>query len=514
MKASDHFDALMRSRLRNLEAPCDPGTWESLEQRMDAGEAAFDEAIGERISALEATVPEAAWAAFAPLLDVEDTTEILENEASVDSALYAKLGNLSVPYQAGHWERMALRLEEAFVLHRHIIRQKTAEAVLMALLLISLLHFEPLFTGSAVPAVAVTGTEPAGRIEEHGQITPHLPEERTTDLASSPGLGVIEEKTSGEITPVAGITSRSFGQLPGNSLPFLPLGELYYAASGPLLSATLPVSPAGNAPLGSTMLDPGKIHGVTSYTQSALILPKAKRLPKPLEVRFSLLATADYNIVRSPEDDFDFQGTPIHTDADTTAASGYGGGILVHFKRGRWAFQTGGIYSFKRYVPNTPVLLFQTVNYYVREDFNGIQHDLLQVPLNLHYYFKNSGRWRAYTLAGVSGHFITSSVYQFDYKLTPNFSLLPPPSPPGEESTPSLKQEKDFPKGLLNGGGLSDNFYLTANIGLGLERYVSPHISVFLQPNYQHFLMDRGIGTNKDKIYTFSLHFGTRIGLR
>lgn len=237
---------------------------------------------------------------------------------------------------------------------------------------------------------------------------------------------------------------------------------------------------------------------------------------KERELRFSIFTSTDISYVLTPPNKYSVFDTLVATDQDTTLASGYGGGILVNWKKDKWEIQTGGIYSFKRYIPNTPVFLFETVNYYIREEFNGVQLDQLQVPLNVNYHFKNQGKWRFYGIAGASGHFITASVYEIETKRTPsfnNFAILPPPAGlPADDK--SIRQEKEFPDGLFDGGSIHDNFYLTANVGLGMERFVSPRWSVFFQPNYQHTLLTDGIGVNNDKFYTFSFYLGTKVSLK
>ena len=111
-------------------------------------------------------------------------------------------------------------------------------------------------------------------------------------------------------------------------------------------------------------------------------------------LRFSIFTTTDFNYVKTPPDQLSVFDTLVKTAPNTTLASGYGGGVQISFKKDRWEFMTGGQYSFKRYIPNTPVFIFNTVNYYIKEDFNGIQLDIIQIPFNLNYHFKDRGKWR------------------------------------------------------------------------------------------------------------------------
>ena len=234
---------------------------------------------------------------------------------------------------------------------------------------------------------------------------------------------------------------------------------------------------------------------------------------KQSDLRFSIFTTTDLNYVTTPPNQIEVSGKSHQTEYNETLASGYGGGVTVSWKKGRWEYQTGGIYSFKRYIPNTPIFIFETLNFYVREDFNGIQLDIFQVPLNAHYHFKNKGKWRMYATLGSSANFVTSTVYEIDRE-EQALSLSAPPETTVADDQKSISTDLGLPSGLADGGHLRDNFYMSANIGLGLERYLSPKWTVFFQPNYQHFIMSKGIGTNMDKIYTTSFHLGTKFNLK
>ena len=518
MKANSRMDEWVRARLENLEVKYDPATWELLALRMDAATPSFDEAIADKLGNVEVNTSAASWEAMEKRLDIEEAAETIENEAALDEVIYEKLHNYSVPLRESHWKRMAQRLESEFVLRKRILQQKTAELVLMALLLMTLIRFEPLllqntraFAGRHHPVTELTKAQEASTDDDKAQ--PSSDAATTSqDFTGSVPPGSHHSSVQDNRSSSTAIANKERHQTELNTPTPLPYRAMKEWATQPEANE-LSVNPAGVFNTENFDLLSNDFENVESRTTSALILPSVKKLPAPIEVRFSLLSTVDYNIVATPADRFEFQGTQIRTDDDTTAASGYGGGILVDFKSKRWAFQTGGIYSFKRYIPNTPALLFQTVDYYVKEDFHGIQQDIFQIPLTLNYYFKNTGNWRMYGGIGIAGHFITSSVYEFRYTYTPTFNLVPP-NPPAEGSTPSLKEEKNFPKGLLDGGRLSENLYLTANLSLGIERYLSGRTSIFLQPNYQHYLLEKGIGTNKDKLYTFSLFLGARVGLK
>jgi hypothetical protein len=263
-------------------------------------------------------------------------------------------------------------------------------------------------------------------------------------------------------------------------------------------------------------------------------LPQSFFLEKSWTLRMSAFTNTDVAMVLTPPTKFSLYDTLITEGYDTTLASGYGGGIAVHFKKKRWEIQTGATYSFKRYVPNSPAIFAETVNYLIKQEeseFKGVQLNILQVPLHLNYHFKDQGKWRIYGSFGASGHLVTTSTNQAKELAAPTtatFALLPPVAATSSkivqtkggdivEQQPEIsagQPVKQFPNGFFEGGHIRNNFYLTANIGLGLERYVSSRWSVFLQPNYQHQFLTNDIGANGERFYNFSIQFGTKVGLK
>ena len=540
MESNKNLGEHIKETLKNLEAGYDPGTWDLLEQRMNDSlpvAVALDHLIAQSLTGLEVPPGPESWELMQQRIEAEEATEIIENEAQIDNLAYDKLHRISAPYQSHHWSLMARRLEEEYALQQKLYRYKAAEMSLMVLLLLAIVRFLPfmeeLFNSQPASqkleqleiAVQAPGNLPLSTIPRNDP-TPGTPAAANTHNGTSAGIATaVELSLAVQPTGIAATaetatndsrtatTSFSLLQTLDSRFPNVKsLSTQPFFANAAFGKNSAPGLPQPERTESLGLLVAIAPVTVEPQTVNALILTNAIPILHKSKLRFSIFPAVDYNYVFTPSNRFSILDTLISTDSDTTAASGYGGGILVHFKKGRWEVQTGGIYSFKRYVPNTPAFLFETVKYYIEENFHGIQQDIFQVPVNLQYYFKDSGNWRIYGLGGASAHFITSSVYEIKYRRTPTFSLGIP-SAPGDEDK-SIRQEKDFPKGLLDGGSLEDNLYFTANVGFGAERFITPRWSLFLQPNYQHYLMKRGIGTNKDKFYTLSFYLGTKVSLK
>lgn len=552
MNSNKHLDEQIRKALENLQAKHNGHAWEAFEQRLDEATAndapaqgpvsSFDDAISKKLSQVEVPFTAGDWGMLEKRIEAEEAAELLESEAALDNFVSEKLEHYQVAFQPHHWQMMAHRLEEEFFFRYHLIRCKAAEAGLMALLLLTILHFSPVlqkdFNGhsplvpfnqppaikhqpedTASPTTPSNTTQPKAPIAtiltQPGKQPPlqnHKTAKQKTLAAATELPNKAEFAPAGQKRAAAAIPTLGIGTVSALHLPH----NLYEAMTERRLLQNDMVTPGQSRSDGSTLLASLEAQPVQSnYAWEMPLLPE-KFFPKEAKLRFSIFTSTDVAYVLTPPNTYSVFDTLVATGQDTTLASGYGGGITISLKKGRWEFQTGGIYSFKRYIPNTPVFLFETVNYYIREEFNGVQLDMLELPLNASYHFKNQGKWRVYGSLGASGHVVTSSVYEIKTDRTPSFSklaMLPVPNHLPDDDK-SIREDKKFPDGLFDGGSIHDNFYLTANVGMGVERFVSPRWCLFFQPNYQHYFLTDGIGANGEKLYNFSFYLGTKVSLK
>lgn len=531
----------IRQQLENLEADFDPTTWDRLANRMDfEAQEAVDGLFKDRLGTMEAPMMTGgSWEAMEQLIEADEAMEMIEGETEIDQLAYNSLNNLRVPFSEQHWALMAKRLEEEFSLRHLLYRYKVAEMALMALLLLSIIRFAPLVEDwmdyspdtshnpthepkSPLSAPETTTRPIAATINSEASETR---QNNPIKLSANSLTGTSNERFHSVLNEGRELNTSTNDYWRGQYLSILPQKE-FKSVEATKSDGTIPPIQAFDSKQNKLLAISKKraaLHAPVVLPPIASLnddysweLPKVESSPirKQNQLRFSIFTTTDFNYVTSPPNEVRVFGEPVKTESNTTMASGYGGGVTVSWKRNRWEYQTGGIYSFKRYIPNTPIFIFDTPNFFIKEDFNGIQLDIFQVPVNVLYHFKNQGKWRFYASAGASSYFITSTIYEIDHQKQALHTI-----PPGQGSPDDTKSIKDsggyrFPPGLLDGGILQDNFYMTANIGLGVERYLSPKWTVFFQPNYQHFFMSEGIGDNRDKIYTTSFYLGTKFNLK
>ncbi|MCU0347995.1 MAG: hypothetical protein MUC59_13725 [Saprospiraceae bacterium] len=570
MNTEKNFDEQIKQALEKLQANNDGLAWEAFEQRLnlDASDGtsnptaegmgsagrSFDEVVSNALNNVKAPLAASDWSEMEKMIEADEAAEMLENEAQIDNLAFEKLERFEVPFQPLHWQMMSNRLEEEFYLRYHLLRCKAAEVGVMVLLLLTIVRYSPELVGekpsptpstnwpsektellapsnqaqqAAKPAIAQANT-PAAQTRHAAAEGSHFAVSQTIFAAKSgtsktPPITTETFVATGENS--AERLANSQAQLPQLGLTtvqsrHLPTNLFEEIVAKRLLKNSLRTPGMEGRNLGLlASLDAQPIHSKFAWEVPQLAL---KNFEKDWHVRFSIFTASDIAFVQTPPTSFSVFDTLISAGYGTTLASGYSGGVLASWKWGKWELETGASYSFKRYDPNAPAILIETVNYIIREEkeFDGIQMNVVQVPLNANYHFKNQGKWRIYSSVGASSHFITTTVFKDGGTPPPqpSFAILPTPLPrvsdaTTEPSSPAIADERST-DGMFDGGKIKDNFYLTANIGLGMERYVSPRWSLFFQPNYQHQLLSDGVGVNGEKFYNFSFQIGTKVGLK
>lgn len=115
-----------------------------------------------------------------------------------------------------------------------------------------------------------------------------------------------------------------------------------------------------------------------------------------------------------------------------------------------------------------------------------------------------------YALAGGPCHFAFQANYDRKQQFLPGVDPLMPGEIP-QPTHPSKISQKRFADGLFEGGTLEENYYLSLDVGLGLEKHLNGRISIFLEQTYQHNPFKKSLGPNQDRINSLSLLAGTRI---
>jgi hypothetical protein len=189
-------------------------------------------------------------------------------------------------------------------------------------------------------------------------------------------------------------------------------------------------------------------------------------------------------------------------------SSGFRVGFLLSEGAKRLETGFGFIYAHKEYnAPSVTFIQGSLRDGYTTEQLQKIQLNLLQIPVFTRYNIVHKENWRLYASLGATAQVTLSANY---FIVHPGFF---PSSVALTGKTNSVYQNLE--EGLMQGGTLIDNVYLSMDIGVGAEKMISRRTSLFAQSSYQSFVghVSKGIGPYNDRISTVSFQSGVRINL-
>lgn len=448
------FDSTLKSALENLDVPYDSGTWAALESRLDA----------------------------------------LPGPEAMDKTIRPSLEQIDVPYDPGSWSLLAGKMDR-IVRVRKLWLTKLAEAAIFLLLLLNLKGFF---------GVVESVTKPAPVIKEnYGPIAKETRKQaRKQSLAadvSTQDANLFQDQSIAEqLASFVQSVANSFTQSIDNELETQVAPAMQpMAANLTLLDPSLFYTQAGKVHFEDKFNLPGLPAQPVLFAGSTIAI-QGIGLPKvALQSRFygATFVSLDQN--HAQENGF------------SDKQYGYGGGLAVGYRNGKWGLETGLVYSSKNYQPKRDNVEYQN------DPFNGISYryvnevdaDVISVPVKATRCIAKLGSTTAHAVAGVTTHFAASKRYEYE---TVHF----PPPIPQPNPNPVPPNMAAFPEGngVLENGGLTQNVYASADLGLRLEQPIGKRYIAFVEPLYRQSLTG-SLGPNSARINTFSIQAGVMASL-
>ena len=452
------FDKRLKASLDNLEVPYDPASWKALEQRLNAP--------------------------FA-----EEHPAPVD---SVDKALFRTLDRLESPYQPAHWDVLAGRLNHAARVRRLWI-MKLSEAAIFLLLLVNLeglLHVTtpqktPLPQTPASPRLQAEapsghrrngGAAGTGRIDPGSVIVNAVPAEE--EYPASAAARIVDGRDN-------------FGADPYRFIPENAEGSP--SAATILLNPTETPTPEHWASLPDIVKLPLLLgNPLESAENRAFAAPVAQNVA-PRQHRFYAATYAAYD------------WNHVSADGYAHSAGGYGGGMAIGYRIGKWGVEAGLAYNRKQYEPRREEEIYKgnTQNGYYGSYAKTVDADIVSVPVKATRQVGRFGQLTAHAVGGVTTNFAVDKSYHYASTYYPGSAPPDPNFSPGQQ--PQLRRKG---RGLLENGALNGNAYVSADAGLRLEHPVGRHFVAFVEPVYRHTIAGKGIGPSPAKINTFSIQAG------
>ncbi len=513
MEGRKDVDRLIREKLASYKPVCNPAHWEELLQRLrkdsDFGlkegdgleDAAF--VLGTSVFAeQEGLRPEDSWEELEQRLYDQG---FWEAKPEMETLLRNRLRHREEPYNPAHWRMMSRRVDEEFSVAYRLLRHKVLEVVAMVLLIVTVLQYMPFVPSGKWSGFVFSSADEklVGQEEKSGEVEVAL-SNVLKDKPNAVELGGHEEPQVEEVL-VHRLEAKEESLEP---LVFSTGSEMTREAEGPSqkLKEKSRLALQDESERDRFALLPKlfmrKKRRVALVGEDRQLATKTFN-PFAGRGRVALWTAYDYNVVYSASD-------PVfETPSYKTRSSGVSAGIQLGMGKKHWEFSFGAVYSSLAYRSFTPRLQYGSFELLIEEEFDGLEFDLLQLPVHFSLYLQpEHPKWDFYASVGVSGTFVLTSSYDRHYRYYA--SDKPDPQELATVLASSKFKQKEFTEGLFEGGTLKENAYLFGEFGLGVERCLGRRWQFFAEPTYRVHLNNRQLGPNRDYLRNFSLRLGVK----
>jgi hypothetical protein len=476
---------------------------------------------------------EGAWDIFAEKLKREETGTVRDDD-EFDKAIAQKLKNHRVETPSSSWSQFIKFQTSRTESSLGIIRVKLMEAVAIVLLLITGVQWfeytfqsnlpdsgeyqKPQWDSAQAPIIAgnmrtdltiqPTYTEKVSQLNDSEYIQNDFTQMEQNSADAKPDLSAsVPELTVTSPLPTYEVRlhheNRHLDYIKNqiSQKKFTPEFQDFSIESG---WTTEPDMASG------TVITPSEIthpllsgHIRPTYSEYPLILPMSLDLMSSVPRWFvSGYIAYDANLINTPFDKI-YALTSYQREF---LNSSLGIGFSRRVRHMEYQIDLG--YSKRNYEPQKFAESFGAREYYYSEiSLDRISFDIINPSFLTKYHFVDRKKWSAYLTATAALNVILNA----DYDITEIKILGRPPTERYLPENPRL-EEKPFNEGLLSDNSLAENYFVSAGLGLGLEKTITHQTSLFLEVSHQRHLWsaDIGIGPNKDKIHTTTFKVGLK----
>ncbi len=467
----------------------------------------FDDIIKDKMESMKMESNGNAWEDFSKRLDSELGPEYEKTiDRQLDAEVHQKMNNLKASFKSSHWLLLKDKLETQALYLKNLYSSKAFELVIFLLLFITFAQQLPLpvqfeldnkiyALDHSINKIELTTLKPIDKIKHpyqtqsiagsHFSIALQTQEE-TKQKATQP---MVEQSIVDNSTYIANNTASTTNST-------LALDKL----ETDLIEQIAPINPLASLDIeldrANTDIAPQAVHlGDAIHT-----IKKGKA-----EKWLSMHASVDNNIIRTPRDPV------VDIDPYNNFAAGFSGGVNFDLKADGVELGTGLSYSSVRYSPQEVINITGGIsNGIVETSLKDIAFTYITVPLNLKFHFLEIGSWSSFAQFGINLNSVLTASYQ-NTEVTSRTAPVPvrPLNPNAFRNPPPVITS---PPGLLEGGSFSDNIFLHASVGLGIQKNFSDKMGLYASLNYSnHFL--NSLGPNDDYLDKASLTLGARYRL-
>jgi hypothetical protein len=537
-----YLDNKVQELLKDLTVPYNPDHWTFMAERLevlDATDADFDNLVRKQLENTTPSFQATHWDLMSKKLD-----DLTDTDADFDATIREQLNNIHRTYQPKHWDLMAQRIEQEFSWKAKIMRYKVIEVALMALLLFTVFnYFETIgydkdvnfktskpntIKKKAEPKQFNRGTDWRNRDAKNEtkqqdnfntQPETQQPPIVSIDIENSDKgesafnsnskenkeQGLVNQAivSSGNSVSKTGNENSQTNKATLSQIPILKASEIALAEKA--FNTTFLSEKTG--------ISTGNTEGVALAQSIAVMRPNALTIAQMYDApvlpqmakkdKWWRLGIFGTNSASNVSSSYVYK----ETKKWNYWALNKGVGLVAGFKKKKIEVETGLTYSTMRYEPGLPESVVSgrvfSGELFSPELTKEVTLGLVKIPLNLNFDLKDKNRWHIYPTAGVA----FNAAVNID---TVNFepAILSQLAASNRNS-----KDKDFPKygESFKIGEYTNNFYLTANIGVGVEYKITPTYSAYIQPQYERQFGKPAIGSRGDRINSLTVQGGLKM---
>lgn len=494
----------------------------------------FDNIIKKKLESLNSNGSEDAWDLFKEKWNNESLSpshseDLSNQDKELDEKIKKDLRDLRIPFNSKHWIILKEQLELEALFKKKLFVAKSVELIILAFLMVGVLNLWPI--QKDIYQILVYDSPMVASVPVNKETAEKFDLNEQARLAKQKALFNSTKKVAKKIIfsndlVAAGKKIKSLKALKNSStnksntleikafnpaqklkldFPFIKIDEPLSTEKGnlePIIQSEekLPIAQFLNSEVKELKIPVRP----TGYPD--IVLNKnSKREVENTYLSFAL--GPKVNLINSPFDpvyEFDPYNT-INTNFNISAK--------INKEIGPIELYAGLGYTNTSYVPRLVDEYYEPrESQFNIASLENIKFKTFNLPVGVKYNLVESNNYKLYASAGVDLNIIADSEYIIQ-DIPSGSNPRPSPSAQYTVNENAKLSQKEFNKGILQGGNLKDNLYATASVGLGFNWNLSDQTGIFIEPRYSHFISSKGIGPNEDKVHSLSIELGVRYQL-
>ncbi len=436
----------------------------------------FDNIIKQRISQMKNSSSDASWEMMKAHMD-DHSFKVIDSEVDAwDEMIKSKLNDYHIPFNNEHQSQFL-----DFYNNHRIAKKRELYHFISRVAVILLLIF--------------TGFNLADNFDSspknNSDITDNTTKENSTIIIASNNDLIVNGHT--KVLPISPILNLPTTNLDSNADLYgfiAPVHEDVEIISNSIPNILYKEELVNIEPMNLSPLDM-KVSNIEYANNGTIAMNNvlADILPKAINNNSELLVGAWVSYDRNSN----FKKEIISFDDGVTA------GLSISKKMGNLEVESGLEYGKVKFTPSQNKTLFSSARKIRSLEVDDIDLVVTSLPINVKYHIPINDKTGVYATVGSKYNAVlvnSSGEKVNDYNLrSPSEKVL--------KKKPSLK-------GILQGGDILHNSYITGSVGFGIQRKIDANTLVFFEPEYETLISSKDVSYSDDRLSGINIKFGIK----